>query len=298
MAKQKKKRKKQNKRPRSSTGLSSREMLTLEGAYLKGRKALDDGNFEVAEKYFAQALDVAYFPDAMHDLGIVYIHQKRYNNAELLFKKLISEEPREAIYWYQLAGVLYEKKNWHEALKAFKKAQELCPNNEHDLRASIHKMINLIEGGQEEGLEGPYALDERSQEEQEKRYYEAIALQNEGKYEEALELYEEFLELEPTYYRALGNAAVCLLALGQIDKAEKLLLQALQINPDYKHAQSNLEVLREMRAKGMNKPLHLVQISDDKEESYEEQMAQELEKTPQNSPRPESLRRIFNWLGL
>jgi tetratricopeptide (TPR) repeat protein len=274
-------------------------MLTLEGAYLKGRKALDDRNFDLAEKYFAQALDVAYFPDAKHDLGIVYIHQKRYNQAELVFKRLNSEEPREAIYWYQLAGVLYEKKSLPQALKAFKKAEQLCPNDEHDLRASIHKMINEIEGMQEEGLEGPYALDERSQEEQEKRYYEAIALQNEGKYEEALELYEEFLELEPTFYRALGNAAVCLLALGQIDKAEKLLLQALQINPDYKHAQSNLEVLREMRAKGMNKPLDVVQINDDEEKSYEEQRAEQIEKLKEQSSGQASLwRRILSSLGL
>ncbi|NES06334.1 MAG: tetratricopeptide repeat protein [Okeania sp. SIO2F4] len=67
----------------------------------------------------------------------------------------------------------------------------------------------------------------------EELYYQANELKDAQKYAEAIALYDQALELEPEYVKALNNKGYALNDLGRYDEALEVLEKALQLKPDH-----------------------------------------------------------------
>ena len=76
---------------------------------------------------------------------------------------------------------------------------------------------------------------------------QAITAHQEGKFEEAEQLYRSVLKNEPTNFVVRNNLGVLLRSLGKFDEAEASYKKAIELKPDYIDAHNNLgNVLKEL----------------------------------------------------
>ena len=76
---------------------------------------------------------------------------------------------------------------------------------------------------------------------------QAITAHQEGKFEEAEQLYKEILKTNPNNLTAMNNLGVLLRSLGKFDEAEASYKKAIELKPDYIDAHNNLgNVLKEL----------------------------------------------------
>jgi tetratricopeptide (TPR) repeat protein len=88
----------------------------------------------------------------------------------------------------------------------------------------------------------PISITTRKQKQAKELYYAARKLMQEGRYEEALERYERYIELSDKNHVVWGNMGVCYSLLGNKKEALRCLHRALFLNPDYKVARNNLKL--------------------------------------------------------
>ncbi|WP_162814039.1 tetratricopeptide repeat protein [Vibrio tetraodonis] len=77
----------------------------------------------------------------------------------------------------------------------------------------------------------------------------AVVLRDKGKPQEALGYYQKALALKPDYAEAHNNKGVVLRDLGNLKDAVKAYQQALTINPDYAEAHNNLGIIFQEQGK-------------------------------------------------
>ena len=80
----------------------------------------------------------------------------------------------------------------------------------------------------------------------ERRYNLAMALEWQGKLEEAASHYAEVLRIKPDYAEAHNNLGVVLARLGRVKEAADHFSEALRIKPGYKDAKRNLQRARKL----------------------------------------------------
>ncbi|MDD4980347.1 MAG: tetratricopeptide repeat protein [Candidatus Omnitrophica bacterium] len=76
-----------------------------------------------------------------------------------------------------------------------------------------------------------------------------LALQQEGKIEEAFSYYQKAIVLDPSYAPAYNDTGVILETLGQPAQAKQMYLKAIELEPDYPNSYSNLALLYEGQGK-------------------------------------------------
>ena len=72
----------------------------------------------------------------------------------------------------------------------------------------------------------------------------AITAQNDGKYEEAEQLYQQVLQIQPTNLDANNNIAVLFHQQDKLEKAEDFYHRVLRIQPKHADANHNLGILK------------------------------------------------------
>jgi tetratricopeptide (TPR) repeat protein len=137
--------------------------------------------------------------EAQANLGLIYRQLKKYDAAELHYKKAIEISPDD-VYLYNNLGVVYRKqKKYADAVKMFQKCIELEPK-----QAVYH--LNL-----------------------------AVAFRAQEHYDLAIAEYMEATELDPKLKGAWWDLALCYQAVGKDDKAlaalEKYLALVKGKNP-------------------------------------------------------------------
>ena len=75
----------------------------------------------------------------------------------------------------------------------------------------------------------------------------ALAYQTAGRLDEAAKLYREALKTAPKTHDALHMLGVIEWSLGDLDRGEELILEAMTLRPAYQGIQSNLQMLRDVR---------------------------------------------------
>ena len=75
----------------------------------------------------------------------------------------------------------------------------------------------------------------------------ALAYQTAGRQDEAAKLYREALKTAPKTHDALHMLGVIEWSLGDLDRGEELILEAMTLRPAYQSIQSNLQMLRDVR---------------------------------------------------
>jgi tetratricopeptide (TPR) repeat protein len=108
--------------------LTQKQLNSLQAAYQKGRRALQLGAFEQAEKCFSDIIEIdSNSMEAQASLAFVYAAIKQPEKATLQLKLLLKNNPNHAQTHYNLANSLYEQRLYDEAIQHYQKATKLEP---------------------------------------------------------------------------------------------------------------------------------------------------------------------------
>lgn len=162
-------------------------------------------NFLVAEKL---AIDMTKkFPNFLFGwkaLGITLIKIGKFNEAIIIYKKIIDRLPNDHDAYYNLANCLREQGDLTNAEDYYKRAISVNPKYSLALN-------NL-----------------------------GLTLQMQNKFREAIDYYNKSIELDPKNYMAINNLGHTSLEQGDLNKAETCFKKAILLNPKYALAFYNL----------------------------------------------------------
>lgn len=185
----------------------------------RGRVLLDLGRVEEAEGAFQKAHELD--PDsaaAHHGLGEVCYEQDRLEEAVAHFERALELQPEATSVQYKL-GLTYRKIGDLEKAREHLSANRSDPVSFPDplivvLDRFVHHSRPLLKAGN-------------------------LAMED-GKLEEAAELYRRAVEADPEDALAQYNLGFVLIRFGQRDEAEKRFRKAIELDPDYRNAHYNL----------------------------------------------------------
>ncbi len=154
---------------------------------------------------------------------------KKNDQALELAEELIKKWPQDP-FGYDFAGDLYsEQSKYKKAEQLYRKTIALFDNPQ--TRIKLHKLF-VLDGNNEEAiniLREWYKKDTKSQQ---LNAVLALNLQQLGKSEEAIQVYEIMVANEPNNLVALNNLAWLYMEKGILDKAQQVGSRAYQVNPE------------------------------------------------------------------
>ena len=159
------------------------------------------GDNVAAERHFRAALAVTpHCADYENNLGTALMAQQRFDDAIAAFRSATTRDPRHAGAWNNLGNALLclesYREHFAEADAAYRHAIELKP----DL-AEVH-------------------------------YHYATCLQQQGRYNEALDQFDAAIRLRPDYADAAAAKVMVLEHLGRFDEANAVLQPLLETHKD------------------------------------------------------------------
>jgi Flp pilus assembly protein TadD len=148
---------------------------------------------------------------AHNEIGVIYLNQKKYDEAISEFKQAIDINPQ-FDQAYDNLGVAYDHNGELEkAILQYKKALELSPNN-----AKVYNNLGNA--------------------------YNKL-----NQFDKAIEAYEMALRLNPDYISAYNNLGVIYYKKHMFKKARRYWERALEINPAYEMVIDNLNILKQIK---------------------------------------------------
>lgn len=220
-----------------------------------GRIANGKKDFTAALANYRKAIELRHgdYPEAMVNMGLIYVEQQQYNQAFAIYGDALRLRPGYAAAWYSMGMAEQQEGKLAEAERSLKTAIQYKPdylqawrdlgalyisqNRTDDAIHAYRQALQLRASYQ------PVQLALADIYEQQKRYDDAIAL------------YGAVLGRYPSYVPAWQKLAAVHLAKGQYSEAEDALLQAQRLNPN------NIEVKR-MLAKVMLKKKRYTEATD------------------------------------
>ncbi len=177
---------------------------------LLGAALGDRGEFDEAESVLRNVIDLApTFAKPYEDLGILFMHQKRPEEAVPLLEKATRLDPKLEAAHFQLGVALAATGRGKEADTAFEQSFELSPSRKMMALAAEHHQA--------------------------------------GRLQDAEQLCRKVLQQNPKQVDALRMLGLIAAAAGDLDEAESLLRQALAEAPDHVPAMFELgRVLKEL----------------------------------------------------
>lgn len=169
----------------------------LQPAYQAWRR----GDLEEAEGAFVSALDLnVHNADAWRGLGSVHWNQGRFEDSLNAFQAALRCDCYSAMNWANVGLSLRELGRRTQAIEAFVISVALEPN----YTPAFNEWANV--------------------------------LFDDGRYVEALELYDRALRMDESRAVVHHNRGVCLRFLGEINGAWESFHRALELQPDYAHS--------------------------------------------------------------
>lgn len=136
------------------------------------------------------------------------IHQqRRYAEAEQVYRKVLSENPQEANAWCFLGIALHDQRKYESAVECYRKALKIQPN----FAIALNNLGNTL------------------------RYVSAI--------DEADECFQKAIDLKPDYLNAFKNRGTLHVWTGSLELGLGYYERALQINPNDAELHRNLGVI-------------------------------------------------------
>jgi tetratricopeptide (TPR) repeat protein len=153
--------------------------------------------YDEADKIFTKILDIdPKQPDIWYNKGFVAAKIGRYDEAVMAYSKATDLKPSDSEAWYQKASSLYYLKRYDEAVDACNRSLTLEPDN-------------------------PYAW-----------YNLGIALTELKRFNESINAYDKALSIKPDYSEAENNKGNILSELGMYEEAIAAYNRALAIRDD------------------------------------------------------------------
>ena len=170
------------------------------------QKAL--GNLEDAKLSFMQAVEIdEMYYKAHYNLGLLYLDEEEYQNAEKAFNLVLSLKPDHPEAWHNLAFVFSQKGMYRVSIDAYEETLRIEPSN-------IKARLNL-----------------------------AVQYRKLDEMDMALEQYQLVLSINPSYSSAWYNQALLFKAIGKYAEAERSYNKAIELNPEEVKYWLNLSTL-------------------------------------------------------
>jgi tetratricopeptide (TPR) repeat protein len=212
---------------------TARAEVTRLYAFL-GETQLTEKNIETALEHFKQAIaafpkqvDDKFFDEVAARIPLAVSARGYRTEAILLARELEARFGSDAKRLAALGEFYLSVEAPTEALRALNAALKLVPDNArvYRLLGAAHRVnLNLEEAAEQ------YKLAIKANPKDNRAYFELANLQRaRGRYENAINLYNHQLGLEPEHVPSLKGLALCHLAQGKDARAEELLAQAAKV---------------------------------------------------------------------
>jgi len=207
--------------------------------------------------------------DAYHALGNIFLTRidKYLNQAEILFSQAVFFFPENIDFW-NILGYVYTKKDENsKAIECYRKAVQINPDFElakHNLKVALSKagikndpileyeeLLRLTENKiQEKNWQEVLNLSKKLVKilpnSFKGHFYLANSLFTLGNLDEAIEEYKESLKISKDNLSALTNLGFTYIKKNDLKNAKETFEKILQIDPQNKTAQEQLNLLRSM----------------------------------------------------
>jgi serine/threonine-protein kinase len=186
----------------------------------------------------AQTANVSRLPPASVELlGRALRQAGELKKAEEVLRQGQRHYPKDVWLNYKLAEVLkaQDPPQWDEAIRFYTAARSVRPEIGHDLGHALQER-----GRQEEALAVFEELTRLRPDNPEHHYCLGRALLAKGQLDEAIQAYQEALHIDPKFAPAHSAIGSALLAKGQLDEAIREYRTAIAVDPKYVWAHYNL----------------------------------------------------------
>ena len=192
---------------------------------MKGNEEFKKKNFDEAIKYYQQAIDI-YPKEMVYYLNSAkcYLEKKDYDKAIELCKHVCenSRDFARRATAFGIIGYSYRAQNkLDEALKAFEDSQ--MEKNDVRIKEALKETLKLKKKQEEEAYINPEIAEKENK--------KANELYKEGKYPEALKVYEEAIKRNPKLPKYYTNRAQCYIKLMEFYQAIKDCENAIKLEP-------------------------------------------------------------------
>ncbi|MFH2138866.1 MAG: tetratricopeptide repeat protein [Candidatus Omnitrophota bacterium] len=212
------------------------------------------GNVYTQKNQLSQALEyykksIELYPEysgAHLNMGVIYYRQQKYDEALTALELAIRYNPYNNIAYHNLGIVYKEIGKPEEALSAFQQSYALNPDH-------LETNQSLIDFYKENSMLAPLIdvyknlLKITARDKRTAKLYSllAIAYEQHGDYELAIKTFLESIRLFPQEAFLHNNLGILYTKTGLFKKSKYEWETALQIDPEYKEAQINLNKLKE-----------------------------------------------------
>jgi tetratricopeptide (TPR) repeat protein len=198
----------------------------------KGMVLAYQGKYDDAIQAFDQAIKVdPQYSEAWYDKGYVLAYQGKYDDAIQAYDQAIKVNPQYSEAWNNKGYALISLGRNEEGLQACNKALEIDPNN---AMARANKAWALNNLGRTELQQQDTPLSDADS-----WFNKGYDLNNEGKYDEAIQAFDKTLKIDPNNAYAWNNKGYALISLGRNEEGLQACDKALEINPNNTYAWNN-----------------------------------------------------------
>jgi len=188
-------------------------------------------------------LAMFYRSQAFRNSGIVHMHEGRFTDAMLDFKKALDVIPDSTIL-HSYLGVCYNNVGmFREAAIEFQKVLE---DKEQDVKARISLGLALRnQGFYDKGISELQKAIKMNPAHADLHYFLGLVLCNTNKYEEAIEEFNKSLQINPSYLEALSKLGFLYVLAGDLKKAEEVFEKIKVYFPEDKSVQGIISSLKQ-----------------------------------------------------
>jgi len=182
--------------------------------------------------------------NAYSNLGAVLFKQGRFEEAETHLRHAIALNPQDADAFRQLIEVLIPQGHYEEAIYLIAQATALAQTQIAELHFLMGQKAQ--ENGQPEIAAGCYMRTIEVNPHHAEALHRFASLRTDQRhYDEALQLFQRLIAIDPSDAVAHGNMGAVLFYLGRSDEAMKSFDQALSLNPNLENTRANREAVLE-----------------------------------------------------
>lgn len=187
--------------------------------------------------------------EALLYMANALLMRKRFDESYDALALAAKIAPNDSYVWYDFGlSALYTSRSG-EAVLHLRRAVEL---EGADSRAQMFaEKLAFVENiaRQEQQLRGDdFTLEQLI--DQQALYKEAFAFFEDGEWQDAIDSFRQVIEINDCLPQPWGNLGTCLLMQRRYDEAEAAFSRALEMDPNYELARSNLENVGRLRAVG------------------------------------------------